>query len=82
MTPNVTHIEDPSRAALRAGCQGISAINTIRSVIGVPLWKGEEILGVLQMDNRESTGVFTSADLDVCAVLAHHASLILNRSFP
>jgi dihydropyrimidine dehydrogenase (NADP+)/dihydropyrimidine dehydrogenase (NAD+) subunit PreA len=37
MTPNVTHIEDPSRAALRAGCQGISAINTIRCVIGVNL---------------------------------------------
>ena len=37
MTPNVTHIEDPSRAALEAGCQGISAINTIRSVIGVNL---------------------------------------------
>jgi dihydroorotate dehydrogenase subfamily 1 len=37
MTPNVTHIEDPTRAALRAGCHGISAINTIRSVIGVNL---------------------------------------------
>jgi dihydropyrimidine dehydrogenase (NADP+)/dihydropyrimidine dehydrogenase (NAD+) subunit PreA len=37
MTPNVTRIEDPSRAALAAGCQGISAINTIRSVIGVNL---------------------------------------------
>jgi dihydropyrimidine dehydrogenase (NADP+)/dihydropyrimidine dehydrogenase (NAD+) subunit PreA len=37
MTPNVTHIEDPTRAALKAGCQGISAINTIRSVIGVNL---------------------------------------------
>lgn len=37
MTPNVTHIEEPSRAALRAGCHGISAINTIRSVIGVDL---------------------------------------------
>jgi len=37
MTPNVTHIEDPTRAALRAGCHGISAINTIRSVIGVDL---------------------------------------------
>jgi dihydropyrimidine dehydrogenase (NADP+)/dihydropyrimidine dehydrogenase (NAD+) subunit PreA len=37
MTPNITHIEDPSRAALRAGCHGISAINTIRSVIGVNL---------------------------------------------
>src|SRR4051795_416695 len=37
MTPNITHIEDPSRAALRAGCHGVSAINTIRSVMGVNL---------------------------------------------
>ena len=37
MTPNVTRIEDPSRAALRAGCHGLSAINTIRSVMGVNL---------------------------------------------
>lgn len=37
MTPNVTHIEDPARAALRTGCEGISAINTIRSVLGVDL---------------------------------------------
>jgi dihydropyrimidine dehydrogenase (NADP+)/dihydropyrimidine dehydrogenase (NAD+) subunit PreA len=37
MTPNVTHIEEPSRAALHAGCQGISAINTLGSVIGVNL---------------------------------------------
>jgi dihydropyrimidine dehydrogenase (NADP+)/dihydropyrimidine dehydrogenase (NAD+) subunit PreA len=37
MTPNITHIEDPSRAALRSGCNGISAINTIRSVMGINL---------------------------------------------
>jgi dihydropyrimidine dehydrogenase (NADP+)/dihydropyrimidine dehydrogenase (NAD+) subunit PreA len=37
MTPNVTRIEDPSRAALRAGATGLSAINTIRSVCGVNL---------------------------------------------
>ncbi len=37
MTPNITHIEEPSRAALAAGVHGISAINTIRSVIGVNL---------------------------------------------
>jgi dihydropyrimidine dehydrogenase (NADP+)/dihydropyrimidine dehydrogenase (NAD+) subunit PreA len=37
MTPNVTHIEDPSRAALRAGADGIAAINTIRCVVGVNL---------------------------------------------
>ncbi len=37
MTPNVTHIEDPTRAALKAGSTGIAAINTIRSVMGVNL---------------------------------------------
>jgi dihydropyrimidine dehydrogenase (NADP+)/dihydropyrimidine dehydrogenase (NAD+) subunit PreA len=37
MTPNVTHIEDPTRASLKAGATGISAINTIRSVMGVNL---------------------------------------------
>ena len=37
MTPNVAHIEDPSRAALRARATGLSAINTIRCVMGVNL---------------------------------------------
>ena len=37
MTPNVTHIEDPTRASLKSGCDGIAAINTIRSCIGVNL---------------------------------------------
>lgn len=40
MTPNITHIEDPARAALRSGgggCEGISAINTILSVMSVNL---------------------------------------------
>lgn len=37
MTPNVTRIEDPTAAALRAGADGIAAINTIRSVLGVDL---------------------------------------------
>ena len=37
MTPNITHIEDPGRAALRGGATGLSAINTIRSVMGVNL---------------------------------------------
>ena len=37
MTPNVTRITDPSRGAFRGGCQGVSAINTIRSVMSVNL---------------------------------------------
>src|SRR5256714_3317181 len=37
LTPNVTHIQDGAEAALRAGCQGVSAINTILCVMGVDL---------------------------------------------
>lgn len=37
LTPNITHIEDAGRAALVGGCDGVSAINTIRSVIGINL---------------------------------------------
>jgi dihydroorotate dehydrogenase subfamily 1 len=37
LTPNVTHIEDGCAAALRAGCEGVSAINTILCVTGVDL---------------------------------------------
>jgi transcriptional regulator with GAF, ATPase, and Fis domain len=47
----------------------------IRSTLGVPLWKGDDILGVIQVDNRESTGVFTAMDLETIAVLAQNASL-------
>lgn len=37
MTPNITHIEEPARAALKNGCEGIAAINTILCVMGVDL---------------------------------------------
>lgn len=37
MTPNVTHITDPAASAVGAGVQGIAAINTILSVLGVDL---------------------------------------------
>ena len=37
LTPNVTHIEEPARAAFRAGCHGVSAINTVRCVASVNL---------------------------------------------
>ncbi len=48
---------------------------SIRSTIGVPLWKGEDILGVLQVDNRDTPSMFDSSDLDALGVLAATASL-------
>ncbi len=48
---------------------------SIRSTIGVPLWKGDEILGVLQVDNRDAPKMFDGGDVDVLGVLAANASL-------
>jgi len=46
----------------------------ILSTIGVPLWQGEEIVGVLQVDNRASSGIFKAQDLDLLLVLSQAAS--------
>ncbi len=37
MTPNITDITVPARTALAAGCEGVAAINTITSVMGINL---------------------------------------------
>ncbi len=37
MTPNITDVTFPARAALSAGCEGVAAINTIQSVMGINL---------------------------------------------
>ncbi len=37
LTPNITNIAETADAALRGGCDGVSAINTILSVMGVDL---------------------------------------------
>jgi len=52
----------------------------IRSTIGVPLWRGDAILGVLQVDNRGASGLFREPDLDVLAVLAGSASHAFERA--
>ena len=37
MTPNITHMEIPAKAAMAAGADGIAAINTIRSIMNIDL---------------------------------------------
>lgn len=49
----------------------------IRSTMGVPLWRSDEITGVLQLDNRKTQGMFGTTDLDLMAVLAGNASLAI-----
>jgi Nif-specific regulatory protein len=48
---------------------------SIRSTIGVPLFRGDELLGVLQVDNRSAPAMLSSNDVDALAVLGASASL-------
>ncbi len=52
----------------------------ILSTIGVPLWIGDAIIGVLQVDNRASKGIFKEGDLDTLAVLAQTTSQAFNNA--
>jgi transcriptional regulator with GAF, ATPase, and Fis domain len=53
---------------------------SIQSTIGVPLWKGDEILGVLQIDNRSAIAMFDTADVDALGVLAATASFAVRNA--
>jgi len=50
---------------------------SIYSTMGVPLWKGDELFGVLQVDSRGAPAMFGGSELDVLGVLAANASLAI-----
>src|SRR5581483_2339423 len=52
----------------------------IVSILGVPLWEGDTIRGVLQCDNREGKGFFGEADLEMLSVLAGQATLAIENA--
>jgi Nif-specific regulatory protein len=46
----------------------------IQSTLCVPLWRGDSIHGLLQVDNRTARGVFREDDLELLTVLAAQVS--------
>jgi len=52
----------------------------ILSILAVPLFRGDEISGVIQIDNRNSAGMFDERDLEVAMIVANHASLALDNA--
>lgn len=58
MTPNVTRVEDPAGAALRAGASGVTVINTVRSLLGVDL---ETLRPLPTVEGHGTYGGYSSA---------------------
>ena len=52
----------------------------IQSIVGVPLWDGEQIRGVIQCDNRSTAAMFRERDLEVLLSLAGQASLAIENA--
>ena len=52
----------------------------ILSILAVPLWRGEDIIGLIQADNRASAGMFVEGDLEVVLLLAAQASLAIDNA--
>ena len=52
----------------------------ILSMLAVPLWRGDEIIGLLQVDNRHSAGIFSEPDLERTLLLSSQAALAIDNA--
>ena len=52
----------------------------ILSMLAVPLWRGSEIRGLIQADNRRSAGMFDESDLEVALILGAQSTLALDNA--
>ncbi|HEX4416804.1 MAG TPA: sigma 54-interacting transcriptional regulator [Kofleriaceae bacterium] len=52
----------------------------ILSILALPLWRGDDIIGLIQSDNRASAGMFNETDLEVGLLLAAQASLAIDNA--
>ena len=52
----------------------------ILSMLAVPLWRGDDIIGLIQADNRASAGMFSERDLEVALLLGAQAALAIDNA--
>ena len=67
--------------------QGIQAADMLRSLaemqiystLCVPLWTGNDIVGILSLDSTQPTRLFTEEDLELLLAVAHQAAIGIER---
>ncbi len=62
-----------------AGTESVR-IHKIRAAICAPLWSGEKIIGVMQVDSPHHAGSFTEPDVDLLATLANYCAVAIERN--
>lgn len=54
-------------------------IHQIRAAMCAPLWSGERIIGVMQVDSPHHAGSFTEQDVDLLTALANYSAVAIER---
>ncbi len=54
-------------------------LHGIRAAMSAPLWSGEGIIGVIQVDSPVQVGAFRERDLDFLTALANYAAVAVER---
>jgi len=54
-------------------------LHQIRAAMCVPVWSGERIIGVMQVDSPFQVGAFVERDLDFLTTLANYAAVAVER---
>ena len=54
-------------------------LHKIRSAMCAPLWSGDSVIGVLQVDSASRIGAFTERDLDLLTAVANYAAVAVER---
>ncbi len=52
----------------------------ILSMLAMPLWRGDDIIGLIQADNRHSAGMFAEHDLEIALLLGAQAALAIDNA--
>ncbi len=52
----------------------------ILSMIAIPLWRGDDVIGLIQADNRQSAGMFHERDLEIALLLGAQAALAIDNA--
>jgi PAS domain S-box-containing protein len=59
---------------------GLPEVDRIRSLIGVPIWIGQEVIGALFADSFEQTETFSQRDFRMLQLLGNQAATAIQRA--
>ncbi|MFH1491192.1 MAG: adenylate/guanylate cyclase domain-containing protein, partial [Pseudomonadota bacterium] len=55
-------------------------LQNIRSVMSVPLWRKDQVIGIIQLDSFRLSNKFTKADLDLLTAISSQMAMVIEQA--